>query len=157
MRKFQIHKIPSSEGFQLISCLPTRTNPDATLDKIITTISRFYLPPLDNDTEGNGKTSDHLIVVMSPICQSNQPKPKKKIIKFQPMHGSGMLGFKQWLQSETWKELYKLDTAHQKSEYFHSVLLEKLELHLPEKIIKIEPNDEPWTNLQVKKIYTRGQ
>ena len=149
-----------SPSLSQIVQIPTRTNPDATLDKIITTLSRFYLPPttlppLDNDTEGNGKPSDHLIVVMSPICQSNQPKPKKKIIKFRPMPESGMLGFKQWLQSETWQELYKLETAHQKAEYFHSVLLEKLDLHLPEKIIKIEPNDEPWTNNEIKSIERR--
>ena len=56
--------------------IPTRTNPDAILDKIITTLSKYYLPPttllpLDNDIDGKGKPSDHLIVSMRPICQSN--------------------------------------------------------------------------------------
>ena len=47
--------------------IPTRTNPDAILDKIISSLSKYYLPPtclppLDNDVDGNGKPSDHLIV-----------------------------------------------------------------------------------------------
>ena len=67
--------------------VPTRNNPDAILDKIITSLSKFYLSPttlqpLDNDVEGNRKPSDHLIVVMRPISQSSQPQPKKKLITF---------------------------------------------------------------------------
>ena len=70
--------------------IPTRRNPDAILDKIITTLAKYFLPPttlppLDNDLEGKGKPSDHLIVIMRPICQSSQPKPKKKTITFRPL------------------------------------------------------------------------
>ena len=61
-----------SPSLKQVVQIPTRMNPEATLDKIITTLSEFYLPPtslppLDNDTEGNGKPSDHLIIEMSPI------------------------------------------------------------------------------------------
>ena len=71
-----------SPSLKQIVEIPTRTNPDATLDKIITTLSKFYLPPtslppLDNDIEGNGKPSDHLIIVMRPISQTNYPKMKE--------------------------------------------------------------------------------
>ena len=135
--------------------IPTRTNPDATLDKIITTLAKYYqsptsLPPLDNDTDGNGKPSDHLIVMMRPISQSAQPKPQLKIITFRPLPESGMLQFKQWLQGEAWQELYQLETAHKKAEFLHHTLLEKLNVYLPEKTIKVRPDDEPWVNNEIK-------
>ena len=137
--------------------IPTRTNPDATLDKIITTLSKYYLSPttlpaLDNDTDGKGKPSDHLIVVWKPISQSEQPKPKQKLITFRPLPESGMLLFKQWLQLETWQQLYQLETAHQKADLFYSTLLEKLNLYLPEKTIKIRPDDQAWANNEIKTL-----
>ena len=140
--------------------IPTRRNPDATLDKIITTLSKYYLAPttllpLDNDTEGKGKPSDHLIVVMSPVCQSNQPKPAKKFITFRPLPESGMLSFKQWLQIEPWSELDELETAHQKAEYLHNRLLDQLNTYLPEKTIKISPNDQPWVTNEIKTLDRR--
>ena len=63
---------------QLVT-IPTRTNPDTTLDKIISTLGKYLpptsLPPLDNDVEGIGKPSDHLIIVMRPIIQQSNLKP----------------------------------------------------------------------------------
>ena len=65
-----------SPSMKQVVQIPTRTNPDATLDKILTTLSTFYLsptslPPLDNDTEGNGKPSDPLIIVMKPTVRQD--------------------------------------------------------------------------------------
>ena len=146
----------SSSLFQVVN-IPTRLNPEATLDKIITTLSKFYLPPyslspLDNDVEGNGKPSDHLIIVMKPISQSDVPKPKQKVITFRPLPESGMLLYKQWLQTEMWQELYQLDTAHQKAEILHTTLLQKLDLFLPMKTIKIRHDDCPWVTSEIKQL-----
>ena len=51
----------SSSLSQVVKVI-TRTNPDAILDKIVTSLEKFYLPPyslppLDNDEQGNGKPS----------------------------------------------------------------------------------------------------
>ena len=142
--------------FQVVN-IPTRLNPEATLDKIITTLSKFYLPPyslspLDNDVEGNGKPSDHLIIVMKPISQSDVPKPKQKVITFRPLPESGMLLYKQWLQTEMWQELYQLDTAHQKAEILHTTLVQKLDLFLPMKTIEIRHDDCPWVTSEIKQL-----
>jgi hypothetical protein len=81
----------------------TRTNPDTTLEKIVTTLSKFYLPPvslppLDNDEEGNGKPSDHFIIVWRPIRQLEDYKPKQKnIVKGESKKTS---------LSEIWFSLY---------------------------------------------------
>ena len=146
-----------SPSLKQVVQIPTRTNPDATLDKILTTLSKFYLPPtslppLDNDVHGNGKPSDHLIIVMKPISQLNNPPIKKKTITFRPLPESGMLMFRQWLDSETWQQLYQLETAHEKSEYFHSKLLEYMDFYLPEKTIQIREDDRPWASGEMKEI-----
>ena len=64
--------------------VPTRKNPDAILDTIVTTLAEFYhppttLPPLDNDPTKKGVPSDHLVVYMKPISTA-EPKVKKKTI-----------------------------------------------------------------------------
>ena len=135
--------------------IPTRKNPDAILDKIITTLAKYFLPPttlpaLDNDLEGKGKPSDHLIVIMKPICQSEQPKPKKKTITFRPLPESGMLELKNWLLTEPWVNLYQAENAHRKAEILHQTLMEKLNIYLPEKTLHISPDDKAWTNNEIK-------
>ena len=77
--------------------------------------------------DGNGKPSDHLIVVMRPINETENQKPKQKTIVYRPLPESGILMLKQWLQNEKWQELYLKETAHQKAENFHSKLLDKLD------------------------------
>ena len=146
-----------SPSLKQVVDIPTRTNPDATLDKIISTLSEFYLsptslPPLDNDILGEGKPSDHLIVEWRPISSSDKPTPKYKVINFRPLPESGMLQLKQWLQTETWQLLYLKETAHEKAELLHTTLLEKMELYLPEKSIKIRQDDDPWVTSEIKSL-----
>ena len=49
--------------------VPTRRNPDAILDVILTNIAALFhspvtLPPLENDDDQSGAPSDHMIVIM---------------------------------------------------------------------------------------------
>jgi hypothetical protein len=61
-----------SPSFKQVVQVPTRLNPDVTLDPVITTMWKLYQPPvtkppLDNDQDKIGKPSDHLVVLMYPI------------------------------------------------------------------------------------------
>ena len=89
---------------------------------------------------------------MSPINNSDNPKPKYKVIKFRPLPESGMLQFRQWLQTETWQLLYQKETSHEKAELLHTTLLEKMELYLPEKTVKIRPDDQAWVTSEIKSL-----
>ena len=89
-------------------------------------------------------------MIMRPISQNNYPKPQVKVITYRPLPESGMLMMKQWLQNENWAQLYRLETAHEKAEYLHTTLLEKLDCYLPEKNIKVREDDQPWANEEVK-------
>ena len=60
----------------------TRLNPPRLLDPIITTLGRYYqipeiLPPLDNDPDCDGKPSDHMMVIFTPISVINNKCVKK--------------------------------------------------------------------------------
>ena len=85
--------------------VPTRKDPDATLDVIITNLHALYespytLPPLENDENVRGAPSDHLIVIMRPLSKFSQIAEKKyKMIHYRPFPDSGIRIMGTWLQS----------------------------------------------------------
>ena len=109
----------------------TRHNPDATLDVIITNIQSLYqppttLPPLDNDENESGKPSDHLIVVMRPLSSEFSSVPKKyKTIKYRPFPDSGIREMGQWIQAQSWHDIYSIKCPNQKASRFEEVWMEK--------------------------------
>ena len=150
-----------SPDLKQVVCTITRRNPDAILDKIITNLHMFYhhpftLEPLDNDKEGVGKPSDHLIVVMEPLS-SDKPVQKKnyKSITYRPFPDSGIREMGRWVQSQQWMEIYALKNAHEKAEKFESMLWDKIETYFPEKTIGINEDDKPWISPELKKLDRR--
>ena len=122
---------------QLVS-VPTRKNPDAILENIISTLEYFYLSPftispLDNDEDKNGKPSDHLPVVFKPINDIENSQKQYRTIKFRPLPQSGLDEYGKWIKNQNWEEIYSLETAHQKAEKLQSLLLAQLDIYLPEK------------------------
>ena len=141
---------------QLVT-VPTRRNPDAILENIISTLQYFYLAPftispLDNDENKNGKPSDHLPVVFKPIDDITTSRNKYRTIKFRPLPQSGIDQFENWIKDQNWSEIFDLETAHLKAEKLQSMLLTQIDDCLPEKTLKVNDNDKPWVNFQVKRI-----
>ena len=146
-----------SPNLKQLVTVPTRRNPDAILENIISTLEYFYLAPftispLDNDENKNGKPSDHLPVVFKPIDDIANCRNKYRTIKFRPLPQSGLDQFENWIKEQNWSEIYDLETAHLKAEKLQSMLLTQLDACLPEKTLKVNENDKPWVNLQVKRI-----
>ena len=144
----------SSDLRQVVQVV-TRTNPDSTLDLIITNLQSLYhppttLPPLDNDENNDGKPSDHLIVVMKPLSNLNPSQAVRyKKIKYRPFPDSGIRQMGLWVQSQSWKEIYSEMDPDKKAELFESIMMEKVNLFFPEKVLKINENDKPWANSQL--------
>ena len=44
-----------------------------------------------------------------------------------------------------------METAHTKAEKLQSMLLDQLNIALPEIILRVKENDKPWVNFQIKK------
>ena len=87
---------------------------------------------------------------MRPINQSENVKPKQKLITYRPLPESGMLMLKQWLQNEAWQELYQAENAHQKAQILQTGLLKKLDEYLPVKSLKIRYGDLAWISSEIK-------
>ena len=81
-----------NKSFKQVVQNPTRLDPPKILDPIITTLANYYqlprcLAPLDSDPDKNGKSSDHLMVVMEPISTvNNQAARVKKKIPYRPFN-----------------------------------------------------------------------
>ena len=135
----------------------TRTNPDAILDTITSTLSAYYqepytLPPLDNDCDKNGKPSDHLIVVMEPISADVPTKRVNKYVTVRPLPQSGLDQLSDWLKSQKWETIFGATTANEKAENLQNLMLEKINKFLPEKKLKICSEDQPWFSDKLRKI-----
>ena len=148
-----------SPDMKQIVQVPTRRNPDATLDLIFTNIAALYsapttLPPLENDDNCSGMPSDHLIVVAKPISNSSLMQNKKtyKKITFRPFPESAINDFGRWIQSQNWSEVYNLNCPNLKAEKFEKILMEKINLFFPEKTMKINSNDQPWIDAKLVNI-----
>ena len=141
---------------------PTRIDPvsgvEAILDPVIMTLSQYYqeplcLDPLDPDPDKNGKKSDHRIVVMKPInIIDNKSARITKQIKVRPIPESGIIKMRNWLIDESWADVFKAESAHQKAEIFQKILIQKFEEIFPEKNRKISSVDEPWMTHKLKKL-----
>ena len=136
----------------------TRLDPPAMLDPIMMTLSHLYqepvcLDPLDADPDKNGKPADHLIVVSKPInILENKCSRQTRTIKVRPFPESGFLKFKEWLIDESWETVYKAESAHQKAKLFQNLLVQKMDEFFPEKIKKIQSDDQPWICHKLKQL-----
>ena len=63
--------------------------------------------------------------------------------------------FGKWIEKQNWSEIYDQKDAHLKAEKLQLMLLNQLDICLPEKILKVNENDKPWTNMKIKKIDRR--
>ena len=99
---------------------PTRLNPDAMLDPVITTMKKYYQtpitkPPIQNDEEKKGKPSDHLVVLMYPIKSViNCPSRQVRVVECRPLPQSGINKLGIWLQEQTWKEIFECKNVNVK-------------------------------------------
>ena len=55
----------------------------------------------------------------------------------------------QWVQQQTWNEVYKLSSVNSKAEKFEEMIIEKINLFFPEKTIKLNEEDKPWNSCEL--------
>ena len=138
-----------SPSLKQLVTTPTRLNPDAILDPVITTMQKYYLPPvtkppLENDVNKKGKPSDHLIVLMNPISQEMKcPGRQVRYVECRRMPQSGINKMGLWMQEQTWTEIYQSKNVNEKSEILHNVIMKKLDEIFPLKISKFTSDDKP--------------
>ena len=86
---------------------PTRLNPPAILDPIITSLAQYYeepvmKPPINPNVNVRGAPSDHLTVLMRPLSSLIAVKPRVyKTVTMRPITDSGLDLFEQWIADQT--------------------------------------------------------
>ena len=144
-----------SPNFEQVVKVPTRLNPDAILDPIITTMRKFYSdpvtkPPVRND-EGNGQPSDHLIVLFEPISRLVDCQRRfYETIQFRPITDSGIQKFGQWLSEQTWDKVYGTQDCNSKAQIFQEILVSEFQKVFPLKLMKVCADDKPWFSKSLK-------
>ena len=54
----------------------------------------------------------------------------------------------QWIQAQTWHEIYTLHCVNKKVELFEKMMMEKIDSFFPMKTIRVNENTKPWMNNQ---------
>ena len=141
---------------------PTRLNPPKMLDPIITTLFGYYqepqcLPPLDPDPDCNGKPSDHLMVLMTPISVvNNKPARSVRSITNRPITKHGLSQMQEWISKENWtKVTCEKYSSNKKLEELQKLLLSRYLEFFPEKTRNISSDDSPYINEKLKKMKRR--
>ena len=122
------------------------------------TLSKYYqeplcLEPLDSDPDKNGVKSDHRIVVCKPISAiNNKPIRNTREVKVRPFPQSGLDKLREWFIDQSWEDIYKAESAHDKAEMFQKILVDKIDEIFPVKTRRINSDDQPWISFKLKKL-----
>ena len=107
------------------------------------------LDPLDADPDKNGSKSDHKIVVAKPINIFNDKSAREtRIIKVRPFPESGIRKMRNWFIDQSWDDIFKAETAHEKAENFQQILLKALDEIFPEKTKKYVMKTNPGFHIE---------
>ena len=133
----------------------TRMAPPAILDPVIMSLSNLYqepvcLEPLDADEDKVGTKSDHRIVIARPITViNNRCTRQTRVVRVRPFPRSAIEKMKEWFIDMAWDAVYNEVSAHQKAEKFQDILMAKLSQIFPEKLRKINSDDQPWVTFRI--------
>ena len=147
-----------SPTLKQVVTVPTRLNPDAILDPIITTLFKLYCepitkPPINNDEGNGGKPSDHLVVLMLPLSTVLDCPPRQyKTVVCRPLTDSGIHLYGEWLAEQNWNQVYSEVDCHKKAEVFQKLLVEKFHELFPLKSFKVCSEDQPWITRTLKQL-----
>ena len=139
----------------------TRLNPPATLDPIITTLSKWYQspvtkPPINPNRNSGGKPSDHLVVLMCPLVSELQIPPRVyTTVTTRPLTQSGIERFAKWVEQYAFSEIYEYKDANKMAENFQNILVENYRRCFPTKSFKVCQEDRPWVSAELKALHRK--
>ena len=128
---------------------PTRYNPPAILDPIITDLHTFYQTPvcedpLQVDQDKVGSDSDHLMVTMTPLSTiNNHVVTVKKRVEFRPLTDEGFKVMENQLQNLNWDFIEDVENRD-KLKVFQDVLFSIFTDCFPMKSRLISNRNEPF-------------
>ena len=134
-----------SPSLKQVVTQPTRFNPPAILDKIITSLHSHYQVPEVKPPDKTGKPSDHSIVEMKPITViNNKPARSTTEVTYRPITEQGMQQMQEWLDSKELINSSHEENPHYMAEEIMKVLSEKTDNFFPTKTRKIRSDNQPF-------------
>lgn len=136
---------------------PTRLNPPAILDQIITDLYFHYQTPvidrpLEVDDDKIGSDSDHFMVKFLPLTNiNNHVIPVKKKIEYRPLTDQGYKIMEQVLENFDW-EVIENDDAEKQIETFQDTLFSIFEDSFPLKTRIISSRNEPFFTDELQRL-----
>ena len=141
-----------NNGLSQIVTFPTRG--DATLDKIITNFSAYYLPPQPFSPIG---LSDHSAVSWFPNTNLAKRRNANITRTIRPMKDSGIREFGAWITQFDWSQVLETEGTIAKTDTFYEILQKGIDTHFPTREIKIHISDKPWMSSKTKDLIRRRQ
>ena len=141
-------------SYPLKQCVVNLTRDQAVLDKIFTSVERWYKNPLILPAVSN---SDHFSVIFQPTLSPPSRKGQRIFNYRRSCNPTGQLMLCYTLQRYNWKPLYAMDSCDDQIQYFYTVLLKLLDEYLPYVHVTKYTGDKPWVTQQFKDVISRRQ
>ena len=147
-----------NSSFRQVVVTPTRLQPPAILDPIITDLHIYYQTPtcenpIEVDEDKDGANSDHLIVKMLPKDTiNNHVDTVKKTIIYRPLTDEGYRLMTAELEEFNWDFLAKEENVEVQLELFQETFYNLFDQCFPRKSKIITNKDEPFYNEKLKKL-----
>ena len=143
-------------GLKLRQVVNQNTHGIKILDILIMNTSGYYksviiAPPIQPDTPGAGKPSDHSVPVCVPHTDRyTRPQRKYRTIKYRPLPQSSVQRFGEWMVSESWESVRKNISPTEQVLEFEKLLNENLNKFCPEKEMKLGCQDKLFITADLK-------
>ena len=125
-----------------------------TLDQIFTNLKNFYNQAESGPPFG---LSDHVTITIIPAKRVNL-RPQKTTIKVRHKRPSNVASLGRFLLNVPWENiLSSLRSSVDKLTTFTEIINYGLNTIMPEKSIKVNPNDRPWMTSHLKRLILQRQ
>ena len=138
---------------------PTRNN--KILDIIITNVPEMYqspiiVPPVPCDDPSAGVPSDHSVPVCVPHTDRySRPVRRYRTVTHRPLPRAAVEKFGQWITAERWEGLAGDISPDNQAKILQDILNQKLDECCPVQSFKVNCQDKPWMNGELKKLKRR--
>ena len=147
-----------NQNFKQCVQSPTRLNPPAILDIIITDLGKYYQDPtcedpLDVDQDKIGCSSDHSMVIMEPITAfRNKKVRKKRTFSYRSFGDAGFDAMEKELDETEWSHVLNDNSEQDKLQLFHDKLYNIFNKCFPRKSMTVFNKNQPFYTEKLSKL-----
>ena len=76
-------------------------------------------------------------------------------VTVRPIKKSGMKQLRDWFENQNWSDILNQESVDDKAQILQGMILDAVNEYLPEKVIKIASDDEPWVTQPLKRLDRR--